>query len=246
MELQGLRPDLNILLSKIISNDLSSLQDGLINSDNPSEDAKIMLSNIEEVIESMGSNWNLKHDVQGKLASENESISSDSISDFYHNVDQLTDLIRSRLLITSSNLRIGVGTLLNIHQISEIIELKLRAKGFLTYYWGQSLNTKKILSQIENNNPINLLILSCMAVNDEFNCFKELKLLKQSLPDLRIIVGGSAFSIFNSIKNIEKLSNPYKEYFELFQKSSNLEEFIKNEFHVEYSTDFDHLIKMLK
>jgi hypothetical protein len=147
-------------------------------------------------------------------------------------------------------LRIGVGTLLNKHDIAEFIELKLRSHGFLTYYFGHSLTVDVIKKQIKDFTPINVLILSIMAVNDELNGFNELKNLRKELSNLKIIVGGSAFQIITNFKDkreINRLSNPYRndEFSEALGESDSRADFVRKMFNVEYADNFESLLSQL-
>ena len=249
MELKSLDSSLNAMMNSIFENNIEKIQQNLIGSENQNKEAQLLLSQIESIIKAMGETWKEEHDVQGKLITEQETVTFSDFETFYAHVLPLFELIRARLYIKGSHQKIGVGTLVNVHNISELVELKLRSQGFLTYYFGHSLTTKAIKKQV-NHTPVNILVLSIMGVNDQLPGFEELKLIRQEYPELRIIVGGPAFPLFTLLKegkDLEKLTNPYKttEYTEAIKKSSTIEEFVKNVFDVEYIENLDQLVTIL-
>ncbi len=239
------------LYKAALLNNITSFEQDLLISENPSELSKNLLNQINNIIKVLGQIWNSEHDLQGKLTADKESVSSTDFETFYTNVSRLFELIRSRFMILRSEKRIAVGTLVNVHQISQLIELNLREQGYLTYYWGSGLKTNDIKEKIIQN-PINILVLSCMAVNSEFDCFKELSQIKEMFPDLKIIVGGSAFHMFLLLKenkNHPALTKPYTInplYYEEITKSNDLKEFVLKIFKVVYCETSGDLLQEIE
>ena len=248
MTLSDLTTEEQSVYRNVLSGNIHSLEQDLITNQNPVDLSKSLLSQLRNIIQVAGQVWNTEHDLQGKLVVVKESISSSDIETFYSNADPLFELIRSRLLVLSSVKRIAVGTLVNVHNFSQIIELSLREQGYLTYYWGSNLKTSTIKEKIEHT-PITTLVLSCMAVNSENNCLEELKKLRQGFPELNILVGGSAIPMFLLLKEDKEhpaLTMPYKEnpiYYEEIQKASNLKEFMLKVFNVDFCQTIDELIE---
>ena len=245
MDLPGLSLEEQILYSKITSNDLESIKMDLLTSEDTFEKAKILLLNLRNIISTMGKVWNEEHDLQGELQTEVESLTSNDIERFYANMNPVTEMIRSRFPIRRSEKAVAVGTLINIHAISELLELSLREKGYLTYYWGVELTTDKIKTHLDQNSA-NILVLSCMAVNTEFNCFDELRKLRETYPTLKIIVGGQAFQMFLVLKDDPEnpaLTKPYKEhnYYDKIKKANTLRDFVTHEFSVIYCETLDDI-----
>jgi len=186
--------------------------------------------------------------MQGKLVTDTESLSSDTIQSFYTNLHPLFEMIRSRLPVLRSEKKVAVGTLVNIHAVSEVLELNLRAKGCLTYYWGVNLTTEQMQSK-QAFSPATSFVLSCMAVNSEFNCFEELVKLRAAYPELQIIVGGAAFQMFLVLKddkNHPALTEPYKSnpaYYDEICKASSLKEFVSKVFQVTYCESVEDILK---
>lgn len=239
------------LYNAILSNDIISFEQDLIHSENPSILSKDILNKLKNIIKELGQIWNNEHDLQGNLTTEKESLSEKDFETFYNHVEPLFELLRSRFQILRSEKRIAVGTLINMHFISQLIELNLREQGYLTYYWGSGLKTDDIKEKMESN-PINILVLSCMAVNSEFNCFEELEQLRNAFPDLKIIIGGSAFPMFLVLKdnkNHPALTKPYTNnpsYYEQLLKSSDLKEFVSKVFNVVYCETVKELVQEIE
>lgn len=248
MSLSDLTTEEQSLYKSILSGNIQSLERDLITNQDPVDQSKNLLNQLKIIIKELGRVWNIEHDLQGKLLSPSESISSSDIETFYSNAAPLFELIRSRLLVLSSVKRIAVGTLVNVHNFSQVIELSLREQGYLTYYWGSNLKTSEIQEKIIQT-PITILVLSCMAVNSENNCLEELKQLRQTFPDLKILVGGPVFTNFLLLKEDKEhptLTIPYKEnllYYEEIKKASDLKEFVSKVFNVEYCETIDELLE---
>lgn len=250
MILTGLASEEQQLFDQVLENNVDSLLLQLMHSENSTEQAKETLNHINAIIGAMSSTWNAEHDMQGKLVSGTETVSCDTIQAFYSNLHPLFEVIRSRLPILRSEKKVAVGTLVNVHTVSEVLELALREKGCLTYYWGVSLTTEQIQSKQELS-PATSFVLSCMGVNSEFNCFEELIKLRAAFPEVQIIVGGAAFPMFLVLKedqNHPALTEPYKSnsfYYDEICKASSLKEFVSNVFHVTYCESVEDILQEL-
>ena len=250
MIVQGLQSEEQVLFDQILSNNIGILESELVKSENPVKLAKNLLAQLLTIVQSIGKVWNAEHDLQGKLQSTRETISIENISNFYSNCKPLFELIRSRLPILRSEKKIAIGTLVNTHTISEVLELQLREKGYLTYYWGTSLTLKEIKDK-QDLSPANVFVFSCMGVNRELNCFEELGKIRETYPDLTIIVGGPAFPIFLLLKENKEhtaLTEPYKNpiYETEINQALNLKEFVRKVFQVEYCESIDEITTILE
>ena len=106
MELKALSDDLNVLFSNILENNIEKL---FIEINEANYQYNQLLNKIESILAEIGKIWGNEHDQQGKLITDSESLSSEEINEFYLNLTPLFELIRSRIPIQVSNLRIGVG-----------------------------------------------------------------------------------------------------------------------------------------
>ncbi len=234
----------------IIENNVNQYLLELQNSEKSSELAQIFLKHVDSIIDVISATWNAEHDMQGKVVVEAESLSSDTIETFYSNLEPLFELIRSRLPVLRSEHRVAVGTLVNVHAISQLVELSLRSKGVLTYYWGTTLTIDQIKSKYEQNQPTEL-VLSIMAVNSEINPLEELQRVRSTFPETKIIVGGSAFPMFLVLKEQKDhiaLSEPYTKnssYYEEITKAPNLKEFVSKVFNVTYCESVEEILQEL-
>lgn len=200
----------------------------------------------------MNSTWNEIYDLQGKSIIDHPKIMIEDFELFWEKVNLLAELIRPRLSIEISDPKIAVGTLLNVHHVSQLVDLQIREKTkILTYYWGIELNIEKIKKKIVST-PIDILVLSVMGVNSELNAFEELLKIRSEFPNLIIIVGGSAWPLFDILKAQPfhpALTLPYKqnsEYLREIQSSSSLEQFVRDFFKVEYCADITGLIEFIQ
>ena len=246
-----LSSDEQSLLDNILANNLDTVFSDLTHTEKSLEIAKTLLTQINHIIHEIGTLWNSEHDLKGSLIVEKETITSDEITLLYDDLEPLFELIRSRFPILRSEKRIAVGTLVNVHQVSQLLELALRKQGYLTYYWGTHLTTRDVKDKNEVS-PANIFVLSCMAVNSENNVFEELQILRNTFPEVKIIVGGAAFQMFLVLKedkNHPALTEPYKinpEYYEEITKSSNLKNFVLKVFNVSYCETIDEIINEIK
>ena len=251
MIVSRLSPDEQSLLDNILANTLDTVFSDLTQLENSLEIAKTLLNQINHIIHEIGTLWNTEHDLKGSLIGEKETITSEEITQLYNHLEPLFELIRSRFPILRSEKRIAVGTLVNVHQVSQLLELSLRKEGYLTYYWGSHLTTREIKDKNEAS-PANIFVLSCMAVNSENNVFEELQILRNTFPNVKIIVGGSAFQMFLVLKedkNHPALTEPYKknpEYYEEITKSKNLKDFVLKVFNVSYCETVDDIINEIE
>lgn len=234
------------LFDQILSNNIGSIESTMLTADSTSETAKTVLHLINNIVLTLGKVWNEEHDMQGKLVGKIETFTSDTIQQFYQNTKPLFEMIRSRLPVLRSEHRVAVGTLVNVHAISELVELHLREKGYLTYYWGTTLTLKEIKDKQEAS-PADVFVFSCMAVTSEFNCFEEIRKVRKAFPDIKIIVGGAAFPILTLLKtdgNHPALTLPYKdpELIKEIKQSNTIKEFIKKVFQVNYCETIDEMI----
>ena len=249
MIVPGLSNEDQSFFNKIISNNAGTIQSALLQAQDSTIVAQTILNQINKIIKTIGELWNNEHDMQGKLLVEHESISSDEFSTFYTNCKPVFEMVRSRLPVLRSEHRIAVGTLVNIHQISELIELNLRARGYLTYYWGTSLTLKDIKDK-QDASPATTFVFSCMGVNTELNCFDEVHKVRKAFPDIKIIVGGAAFQLFSLLKSDPDnslLTQPYKnpDYLTELQKALTIKEFVKQVFHIAYCESIEEIVKEL-
>lgn len=238
MSLQSLDSEEQSLYDHILSNDIDNITLELLQAENTTLSAKTLLSRLEHILVYLSLTWNAEHDMQGKLTGSDEQVSSERIEKFFMNSQPLFEMIRSRLPVLRSEVKVAVGTLVNVHRVSELLELSLREKGYLTYYLGSELTISK-LSVLLEKTPPTTLILSCMAENSELQCFEELRKVREAFPDLKIITGGSAFQMFLVLKDNPDnpaLTKPYKEhsYYEKIIKANSLKDFVMQEFSVIY------------
>jgi hypothetical protein len=247
MIIQDLNQEEQSFLDHLLASDTESIISRLHQAEKPSDESKHVLSTVKSMLEKIGLIWNSEHNKKGELVVTKETITNDEFILVYEQIKPIFELIRARLPILRS-IQVGVGTLVNIHEISELIELSIREKGYLTYYWGSSLTTDKI-KELEVDTPTDIIVLSLMAVNDDLNGFDELIQLRKTFPKKKIIVGGSAFPMFSLLKedkNHPFLTNPYKNnlvFTEELMKSNDLNEFVKKIFNVKYCETIEQILQ---
>lgn len=233
------------LYDHILSNTIESITLELLQAEDTTPIAKTLLHKIQNIVTYLSTTWNAEHDMQGKLIGSEEQVSSEDIENFFIQAQPIFEMIRSRFPILRSEVKIAVGTLINVHKVSELLELSLREKGYLTYYLGSELTVEEISTLLEKT-PANTLVLSCMAENSELQCFEELRKVRATFPDLKILVGGSAFQMFLILKDNPDnpvLTQPYKEhsYYEKMSKADSLKNFVEKEFLVKLCENVDQI-----
>lgn len=221
---------------------------------NNSDLALKLTQKMVSLTDQLGKLWNLEHDHHGVPLSKGNQIkiSTDDLSLIWEKIKLLSELIRSRLPLEISEPKIAVGTLLNTHHVSQLVDLQIRiTTKILTYYWGTELTLEKIKIQMKNTPEIDIMVLSVMAINSKLNAFKEVKKIRKEFPNKIIIVGGAAWPILELLRldpTHPSLSTPYKDkqYLDLLLNVDSIKEFVEMEFGVNYCQNIGELIDIIE